>query len=149
ATTALEHDEQIIDRAVFESVRQDDVFAEKLVSLRVPDDDMSLSPDFARLACPGHSVRRDVIAVALHPDLSEGRDYVIIAIVSDLVGTELNELICFGWRGCWSRCRDRRGSRLGLGGCLSRKERQGQRCTAKQSQTQTPSLPLDPHDSSM
>ena len=57
------------------------------------DDDIAVRADFAGLSVPDDLVGGDVIAVPLHPDRAGSGDDVGVAVVGDLFGAELDDLI--------------------------------------------------------
>ena len=90
---AFEHDQQIFDRPVAQAVGEHDILADQLVALRSDQDDIALGSDLAALAVPNDLVGGQIIAFARHAHLAGRGDEVGVAVVSDLVGAEADDLV--------------------------------------------------------
>ena len=113
AGAVFENHEEIVDGAVAQRVGQFDIVANELVLLRREHDDIALRMHLPRLAVPDDLVGGHVIAVAAHPHFARRRDDVRIAVVSHLIGAEVDDLVLRCRRG--RRC-GRRRLRLGARG---------------------------------
>ena len=72
----------------------------------VSEDDVAPRADLAGLAVPDHLVGGEIIAVAVHAHVAAGGHDVGVAVVGDLVGAELDDLVLVG-RGRWRAARAR------------------------------------------
>ncbi len=86
----LEHDEHILDGAVLERVGQLDAVAISGVAFGIDDDDIALGDDLSGLAVPDDLVGAEAIAAAVQPDSAARGDDVVLIIIIELIGVELD-----------------------------------------------------------
>jgi hypothetical protein len=85
----VEHQQQIIDRPVFEAVGQIDLVTDQLIALRVEHDDVAGRLHLTGLAVPHHPIGGEVIAVTGEPYRSAGTDHFATIVIGQVVGGEV------------------------------------------------------------
>ena len=98
APAGVEHQQEIVDRPVLEAIGQVDLVADQLVALRIEDDDIARRLDLARLAVPADRVGGEVIAVAGKADLAVRGHKVLLVVIAEDVGGEIDRAVGGGRR---------------------------------------------------
>ena len=85
-----QHDQHILDDAVFQRVLKLDRIAISDVAAGADDADAALGAHLPAAPVPGHAVGGKAIALAGHPDLARRGHHLGLVVISQLIRAELD-----------------------------------------------------------